>query len=558
MDQPWQSEYKPSDCAKHPIWDASSTRPISFNAERLQKNTRAIALIPYEPGLWILRSQLLLALGYPELAAGDAYKARLLIEAAKKPASVLGSNVHLQYGMCLWLRWHERFDSGLAGLGSQSVDITNIANEVAERLNGYEQQAWSILIIALQHLDCLQENQKLAREAEQKFGELPADDDGPWSQNYQIYLRQLLEAKQEACKAHQELVDDPYTLKKVMLNGAVAIRRYPWIRSDLHETKRNVNSLNTLVAQRSRGRCRVHQSNILCADLGVFAARHISKDEQIFVDLSYTVATSEDGRCLLCLKQLPSELLAERFCCDKHAKLANDKLLDANRQRHTDFSELESLGLVKNTTRNLKSDLLLLKRFLEISVRQAVLDPQTHPLLVPEIANITANYQGTVILPWNFMQHIVLPFRILQDFGIDIFADLRFDTWVIHTILYRINNNQVGASLDPFPGQESPAMQGVFPCYSLFNHSCEANIVYEEQRTEAAIVLKTSRDVEKGEELFICYDLGMEQEGLNVFERRQCLKNWMGDGGCGCGKCARELREAETMQGMGEMSLTSS
>lgn len=62
---------------------------------------------PYDPILWKERAESLLGLGYPELAAADAWKAILLFDAAVEREgnwSERGDLVWLQYGMGLWDR----------------------------------------------------------------------------------------------------------------------------------------------------------------------------------------------------------------------------------------------------------------------------------------------------------------------------------------------------------------------------------------------------------------------------------------------------------------------
>ena len=61
--------------------------------------------LPYNPTLWRSRTESLLSLGYPELAASDAYKAIMLYDAAIDCDSnwtTLGDSVWLQYGMKMW------------------------------------------------------------------------------------------------------------------------------------------------------------------------------------------------------------------------------------------------------------------------------------------------------------------------------------------------------------------------------------------------------------------------------------------------------------------------
>lgn len=547
MDQPWDESYAPSECAKHPRWNASSDKPVSFNTARLQKNTRALKDIPYEPGLWLLRAQLLLALGYPELAAGDAYKARLLVEASRDQSSHLGAQVRLQYGMCIWLGWHHRWDPALGGLDAQFVNVTNVAEELASGLEGYEQQAWSMLIIALQHADCLVENQKLAQEAAQKFGMPPAQDTGPWSEDYQNYLYHLIEAKKEACAVHPELSEDELLMKKALLNGTIVIRQYPWMHSFLERSEKTRNQASAELTKTSGSQCVLGESGIQGADLGVFAGRSIPHGEEILVDRSYTAATSEPGRCPSCCGSVPEPavscaLCGERFCSTDCLNAALSKFHPPLCGKKIDFSELEETDLVKHTARNPLAEVLVMMRFLAIAVQSLKSSQASHPLEVGEINQMLANYSGKTQLPWNFPQAIVLPIRILQSLEVDVFADHRFDTWVIQTISNRIQNNSAMGFLEGYRGPDAPCVQGVFMKHAFFNHSCDPNVTYEDHPSQAAQVLKAKRNVAGGEELYIAYDLGLDAEGMDVWKRREALQNWMG-GDCKCTRCQVESEE---------------
>jgi hypothetical protein len=62
--------------------------------------------LPYDPSLWRDRAEVLLELGYPELAASDAWKAVLLFDDAVKREegewTERGDRVWLVFGMGVW------------------------------------------------------------------------------------------------------------------------------------------------------------------------------------------------------------------------------------------------------------------------------------------------------------------------------------------------------------------------------------------------------------------------------------------------------------------------
>jgi hypothetical protein len=70
----------------------------------LIEQARDLADRPYLPSAWTRRAETLFALGYPELAAGDAYKALLLCDAGLCYEISLGVKVRLVIGILLMLR----------------------------------------------------------------------------------------------------------------------------------------------------------------------------------------------------------------------------------------------------------------------------------------------------------------------------------------------------------------------------------------------------------------------------------------------------------------------
>jgi hypothetical protein len=125
--------------------------------------------------------------------------------------------------------------------------------------------------------------------------------------------------------------------------------------------------------------------------------------------------------------------------------------------------------------------------------------------------------------------NIVIPIVILQAFGIDVFADPRYDTWVLQTMWWRSKNNASGEVDSAVP------IYSINPFYSFVNHSCEPNVHWRNQNS-STIELKAARNIKKGEELYTSYLTG---EYMPKAERRKWLNQWLG-GDCVCAKCLRE------------------
>ena len=75
------------------------------------------------------------------------------------------------------------------------------------------------------------------------------------------------------------------------------------------------------------------------------------------------------------------------------------------------------------------------------------------------------------------------------------------------------------------------------PLFSLFNHSCEPNVNWATQKDHRTVVMRVSKDVAAGEQLFVEYDAF--EHDKSVDERRKRLTRWI-DGPCMCSRCVRE------------------
>lgn len=139
-----------------------------------------------------------------------------------------------------------------------------------------------------------------------------------------------------------------------------------------------------------------------------------------------------------------------------------------------------------------------------------------------------------------------MPQRILTTLSIDIFRDLRYDTWVLQTIWARMINNARGGE------HHTTASRAIFPVYSFLNHSCDPSATFPQAfemvpsrspmvsirkaREVSAIDIVATKDIKSGEEICIPYIGGLRD---NLKARKEKLHNWF-SGDCMCSRCKAE------------------
>lgn len=104
-----------------------------------------------------------------------------------------------------------------------------------------------------------------------------------------------------------------------------------------------------------------------------------------------------------------------------------------------------------------------------LRILAACIQSDCHPLDHPSIANLSPLYDDYSRL-WSLSNNIVTPIKILRQLGIDVYSDMRYDTWVLQTVWARVINNQQGDS-----DEREWHLRGINQFYSFFNHSYEPN-----------------------------------------------------------------------------------
>ena len=186
------------------------------------------------------------------------------------------------------------------------------------------------------------------------------------------------------------------------------------------------------------------------------------------------------------------------------------------------------------------ADVIVRCRFLLCSIQ----DGESHPLDHSLIARLIPTYRNNSTHREIFAleDDIAIPNKALQQFGIDIFANHNYDTWILFTIAARVANNSCG----------SPIAECLNPLFSLFNHSCEPNVEWSTSGDHRTILVKAGMDIKAGEQLFVQYNNFVSEEPLEV--RRKAMERWL-DGPCQCTRCVREEREQKAARADGSVGV---
>jgi len=319
----------------------------------------------------------------------------------------------------------------------------------------------------------------------------------------------------------------------------------------LNRSKGVVDTMDNQMHMVSNGSCTVrsshiqeHQSeNLLGKDvMGVFARRHIAADEVLFIDRTTTGVTMiEEDRCSLCcaittkLDEVKCPGCTKYFCspdCLAAATLAGHLVACTQRGKFGNLTAFSSRESPKQFSRAVRAKLLL--RYLEFVVQhmETMNSERLHPLQILPMMRLTPKYIGHEIVPFSLVDDIIMPINMLLSLDIDIFAEHRFDTWVLFTMRSRLNNNVVGINL---PNKDY--IYGIYPMMAILNHSCDPCVICSKVGKDATIVVTAVRDISKGEEIFTSY-LSQPQE-LSLEERRAALMAWFGTA-CRCNRCLKE------------------
>lgn len=533
--------------------------------EKRQELTDALAESPYDFILYLERAVVYSDLGYPDLAAGDAYRALLLTDEAEDES----------------FEYHEQVLEALEKYSSSSslpevLSYGTLPDSASDLVDGHG-SGGPALLSALASVRCFQVlslclllcgNLKSALEyGEQGLKVVPDNKDLLEIRSYiaKIARRRLRKAENEPVQFH-ELPDRGFVRREV----------YPWNNYEPDRfSSESLSFLNSKLAEMAP-KCEVRVSNLpvllegasdtdgyeiipTCNQLGLFAKEDIAPGEVVLQEYSLLTANNrhKESTCDACGSELPplklethavncpecyDTVFCDEFCFSKAQELYHPAICDK------DVDAIAKDPDAKVADESLY--VLLLARLLAMAAHQDI-----HPLEVMEIKYIWGDFVPPEVndidlsvnaepppewtLPFSFKYNIKMPLHILEKMDIDIYATLdRHDTWVFNTAYAKFRGT---ASARKGLRDGRPEVAAVHPFWCLANHDCNPNVTWEWggrmvlSARETRVVGNLPGGIKSGEEIFNHYC----DVNLGVQDRREWARGSLG-GWCMCQRCRDE------------------
>ncbi|WQF76093.1 Putative Zinc finger, MYND-type, tetratricopeptide-like helical domain superfamily [Colletotrichum destructivum] len=550
-----------------PLDDDASHRADHL-LDRRRQLTDALTNLPYDLILYLERAVVHSELAYPDLAAGDAYRALLLTDEVLNE----GFEYHDQAVESLQSRPLDPLplvlDHGhLLKIGSDYVEDEpkNQAGLVVQVAKLSSVRAFQILSLSLLLCGCL----KSAYEFCERGLALAPDNDE--------LLQTMGYIKDMARRRLRRKDFNPNVLPEW---GLVRREVYPW---NSYEPDRfapeSLDFLNSELAKFAP-KCVVQASELpvlleaasdtddydiipTCKQLGLFVKDDVAPGETVLDEYSLLTANNrlKEPVCDACSSDLPplgtepaavncDECYDTVFCSQKCHDLAQETYHPAVCDKDVDAIAKDPDASEADETLHL----LLLARVLAMSNHQEI-----HPLDVMQIKYIwgdfvpsasndieispSANPPPEWTLPFSFKYNVETPLHILEKMDVDIYTTLdEHDLWVLNT-LYSKFRGTASARKNPRDGR--PDVAAVHPFWCLANHDCNPNVTWEWGgrmllwARKEKIVGNVPGGLKAGDEVLNHYcDIS-----LPVEQRREWAKGSLG-GWCMCQRCRDEAAAA--------------
>ena len=437
-----------------------------------QALTEELYQSPYNASLYLARAECYQTLGFPDLAAGDAYKALLLTDEATDESG----------------EYHEQANA-----------------VIAEREDEYDYAEGVLELLVRRSYACLARNLRIC---------------GCYRSAFDFCERGLSLKPDDAVLGHEKLLllemfqkgdESAFDSNTLSDQGSARRELYVW---NMHEPDRfsseSLSILNKELAAVAP-KCEVlatelpllTEDGVLASgettvkQLGLFAKDDIAPGETVLHESSILTANNRlhDPLCDACSSELPpissSQSIFACPDCDDTVFCSEQCLQTATTTYHASVCSKDVDAIGKDTPPKEAVDalyLLLLARAMALAETQSL-----HPLDLKETKYIWGDFihpDSTYLhsstrstfstarhLPFSFTYNILHPLHLLEKMDIDMFASLeKYDFWVLNT-LYAKFRATASARLSTRDGR--PEVSAVHPMWCLANHSCAPNVRWE-------------------------------------------------------------------------------
>ncbi|KAK3990622.1 HAD-like domain-containing protein [Cladorrhinum sp. PSN332] len=557
--------------------DAASSSSVPDEKAQLldqrQKLTHALTNSPYDLFLYLDRAVVYSHLGYPDLAAGDAYRALLLADEVRDESFEYHEQAKeaLQgYSPipCPDVLNHGALAEGIpAMINPEDVDKSQPQNVLAHLASI---RSFQILSLSLLLCGCLK---SALQFCERGLSTAPTN-------------KELLEIKgyieQVGRRRLRRDPGAPIDINDLPDRGVVRREVYPWNNYEPDRfSQESLTFLNQQLATMAP-KCEVRVSTLpvllegetnmdgddtipTCKQLGLFAKEDIAAGETVLEEYSLLTANNrhKESSCDACGSELPplssnnptavscpecyDTIFCDEFCYNQAKEQYHPAVCD------TDVDSIAKDPDAADIDQSLY--LLLLARLLAMSTHQDI-----HPLEVKEIKYIWGDFVPSELndidssinaapppewtLPFSFKYNIEIPLHMLEKMDINIYETLdKHDLWVFNTAYAKFRGT---ASARKNPRDGRPDVAAVHPFWCLANHDCNPNVTWE---WGGKMVLSARQTRPVGNKPG---GIKADQEILNhycdvnmpVHERREWAQGSLG-GWCMCERCRDDSGEAK-------------
>jgi len=542
--------------------------------DQRQRLTAELSRAPYDLILYLERAVVHSNLAYPDLAAGDAYRALLLTDEVRDE----GFEYHEQakealqsYSLspCPEVLQHGALVDGLDGadhmLDDEKPDPSLQLADLASI------RCYQILSLSLLLCGCLQ---SAANFCEKGLAAVPQNTDLLEIKGYiEQVARRRLKLKPE----------EPIDFHSLPDRGVVRREVYPWNTYEPDRFAEESLSFLNKHLETMAPKCEVKVSCLpmlldeesstdgyeiipTCNQLGLFAKEDIAPGETVLKEYSLLTANNrhKESTCDACGTELPPlKLESEAVSCPEcYDTVFCDEFCftQAQEQYHPAVCDKDVDSIAKDPEARYADEslyLLLLARLLAMSTHQEI-----HPLEVKEIKYIWGDFVPTHLndidvsvnagpppewtLPFSFKYNIETPLHILEKMDIDIYATLdQHDLWVFNTAFSKFRGT---ASARKGTRDGRPEVAAVHPFWCLANHDCDPNVTWEWGgrmvlwARETRVVGNKPGGIRAGEEILNHYC----DVNLSVQDRREWASGSLG-GRCMCARCRDEASKEKAV-----------